>query len=44
MPFYLATKEMLRNRVRYAVVILIVALITFGGWPTGPHYLRPWGD
>jgi putative ABC transport system permease protein len=29
MPFYLATKEMLRNRVRYAVVILIVALITF---------------
>ncbi len=28
MPFYLATKEMLRNKVRYAVVILIVALIT----------------
>jgi putative ABC transport system permease protein len=28
MPFYLATKEMLRNKVRYAVVILTVALIT----------------
>ncbi len=28
MSFYLATKEMLRNKVRYAVVILIVALIT----------------
>jgi putative ABC transport system permease protein len=28
MPFYLATKEMLRNKVRYAVVIVTVALIT----------------
>lgn len=28
MPFYLATKEMLRNKARFLVVVLIVALIT----------------
>jgi len=28
MPFYLATKEMLRNRFRFFVVVMIVALIT----------------
>jgi putative ABC transport system permease protein len=28
MPFYLATKEILRNKARFSVVVLIVALIT----------------
>ncbi|MEM7029349.1 MAG: ABC transporter permease [Chloroflexota bacterium] len=28
MPFYLAAKEMLRNKIRFAVITLIVALIT----------------